>query len=100
MATFQEIADKIETKIKNVESFKIGKTGQSIVDRYNQEYKDKYKNYEEICYSTEKKVVDDLEKFLIEKLQKYLHNKNEQIGGGEMTTSSRYIIYLMYNPKS
>lgn len=51
MATLQEIADKLEAKIKNVSSFKIGKTGQPIVDRYNQEYKDKYKNYEEICYS-------------------------------------------------
>lgn len=30
MATFQEIANKLEAKIKNVSSFKIGKTGQPI----------------------------------------------------------------------
>lgn len=97
MATFQEIASKLEAKIKTVKNFKIGKSGQPIIDRYNQEYKDKFKYYEEVCFSTDKTTIDNLEKFLIEKLQNYIHNKNEQVGGGEMTTSSRYIIYLVYN---
>jgi len=97
MATFEELADKLEPKLKVISNFKIGKTGQTIEDRYNQEYSDVYDFYEEVGYSTTAENIDNFEKYLIDRFQSFPNCDNEEVGGGEMTDSDRYIVYLMYN---
>lgn len=97
MATFKELGDKLEIKLKTISNFKIGKTGQSIEERYNQEYSDIYASYEEIVSSLTPEIIDNFEKYLIERFQNIANCDNEQSGGGKMAKSNRYIVYLMYN---
>ena len=97
MATFEELGDKLEEMIKNISNFKIGKTGQSIIDRFNNQYYDEYQEYYEAGYANESNVIDDFEEYLIERFMDHENCDNEQIGGGEMAESDRYIVYVMYN---
>lgn len=97
MATIQEIAIKLEEKVKTVKNFKIGKTGQTLEERYNQDYCNTYTNRQIVCKSDKKESIDNAEKFLIDYLIERGHNHNDQIGGGEMKDSTQYIVYLVYN---
>jgi len=97
MATFKELGDKLEPRLKGMSNFKIGKTGQEIRDRYNQGYSDQYDFYEEIGYSKIAKTIDDFEEYLISRFINFKNCDNDQIGGGEMEYSEKYIVYLMYN---
>ena len=97
MATCEKLANELEPKFKNYSNFKIGKTGQTIEDRYNQEYWDDYSFYEVIGNSTEAEDVDLCEKYLIERFLEFPNCDNDHIGGGEMTESERYIVYVVYN---
>ena len=98
MATFQEIANDIATKVKNVQNFKIGKTGQEPQERHTQEHAAIYKHFDVMATSSDKKAIDDLEIYLIKQFRVSHKNcKNEQDGGGEMTTSNSYAIYLVWN---
>ncbi len=97
MATQEELGNKYETFLRNLSKFKIGKTGQTIEDRYDEEYSDTYSFYEEVGSSTQETTVDDFEIYMIKRFM-YLPNcDNEQVGGGKMTKSDRYIVYLVYN---
>lgn len=97
MATFKELGDKYEPKLKTLKNFKIGKTGQTVKERYDDEYSETYSNYEVIGSSDNKKTIDDFEKYMIERFISLDNCDNEQIGGGEMTNSDKYIVYLMSN---
>ncbi|QIA08800.1 hypothetical protein [Draconibacterium halophilum] len=97
MATFTEIKNQVEEKIKNIKSFKIGKTGQQMKDRFDNKYKDEYSNYEELGWSNERNVIDNAEEFLIKEFINNMKCKNEQIGSGEMKESKKYIIYIVWN---
>ena len=97
MATFQEVADSIKTKIASAKNFKIGKTGQSVKERFDQEHCKNYNHYASMGTSTDAKVIDELELFLIKEFIGYKNNDNDQHGGGEMTKSSTYSIYLCWN---
>lgn len=97
MAKFEEIGDGYEEKLKSVSSFKIGKTGQTLKERYDEEYSDTYEKYKVVGYSADKKTIDNFEKYMIERFMNFPNCDNEQIGGGEMTTSDKYIVYLVYN---
>ena len=97
MATFEELGDKLETKLKALSNFKIGKTGQAIEERYDQEYSDIYDFYEEVGSSENAEVIDNFEEYLIKRFQDLDNCDNDQIGGGEMTESDRYIVYIVYN---
>ena len=97
MATFEKLGDKFESKLKNLKNFKIGKTGQTVKERYDQEYSENYSDYQEIGNSDKSEVIDEFEKYMIERFMDLDNCDNEQIGGGEMTDSKVYIVYLMSN---
>ncbi|MFT4800267.1 MAG: CBS domain containing-hemolysin-like protein [Flavobacteriaceae bacterium] len=97
MATFEELGDKFESKLEKLKNFKIGKTGQTVKERYDQEYSENYSNHEIIGSSDKSKVIDDFEKYMIERFMDLDNCDNEQIGGGEMADSDKYIVYLMSN---
>ena len=97
MATFEELGDKYASKLESLSNFKIGKTGQTIEERYNEEYADTYSYYETIGSSENKTTIDNFEKYMIERFMNLPTCDNEQDGGGEMTDSNKYIVYLMYN---
>ncbi len=97
MATFQQVADNIKAKIASAKSFKIGKTGQSVKERFDQEHFKTYKYYACMGTSSDAKVIDELELYLIKQFIGYKNNDNDQHGGGEMTKSSLYSIYICWN---
>ena len=97
MATFKELGDKYESQLKTLSNFKIGKTGQTVEERYHEEYSDTYNYYEVIGSSDNETIIDDFEEYMIERFKDLSNCDNDQIGGGEMTKSNKYIVYLMYN---
>jgi len=97
MASFKELADKLEPRLKLMSNFKIGKTGQNIKDRYDQLYSDKYSNYMVVGTSPEAETVDAFEKYLIDLFKDTKNCDNEQVGGGDMEKSDKYIVYVVYN---
>lgn len=99
MATFEELGDKLEKQIKNYINFKIGKTGQTIEERYEEEYKNDYGHYMILGTSSNKNTIDEFEMYLISRFDKYENCDNEQVGGGDMTDSDKYLVYVVYNNK-
>lgn len=97
MATFEELGDKYDLKLRTLSNFKIGKTGQTIEERYNEEYSDTYDYYEVIGSSENKSTIDNFEKYMIDRFSNLPKCNNDQIGGGEMVKSNKYIVYLVYN---
>lgn len=97
MATFKELGDKIESKLKTLTSFKIGKTGQTVKERYEEEYSETYDKYEVIGTSVKATIIDNFEEYMIERFMDFDNCDNDQIGGGEMTDSDKYIVYLVFN---
>ena len=97
MSTFKEFGDKYESKLKSLKNFKIGKTGQTIKERYDQKYSEDYSKYETIGISDKSNIIDDFEKYMIERFMEFNNCDNEQVGGGEMAASEKYIVYLMFN---
>lgn len=95
--SIQDCINSIQSKISNSKGFKIGKTGQTSTDRFNQEYKNKYSRIFTICQSTSSKPIDEYEIALIKHFKNYPNNENDQNGGGSMSTSSgnTYIVYVV-----
>lgn len=91
------MGDKFENKLKSVSKFKIGKTGQTIQERYDEAYSDIYEKGEVVGSSTDSKTIDDFEKYMIERFMSLDNCDNEQIVGGEMIDSDKYIVYVMYS---
>lgn len=91
--------DKIQKLVVDCTSFKIGKTGQKLEDRF-EEYKKDYGDILEIYSSSKETWIDDLEASLV----KYFRSakdysskcKNEKSGSpGEMRESDKYYIYIV-----
>ena len=97
MAKYKELGDQLQDRIHKFTNFKIGKTGQSIQERYNEEYSSDYSHFEEIGYSDNSENIDKFEEYLIERFMHLKNCDNEQVGGGEMTKSDKYLVYLVYN---
>ena len=97
MATFKEFGDEYEPKLLDLTNFKIGKTGQTVKERYDKEYSEEYSNYEVIGTSEDKTVIDNFEIYMIDRFIGLPNCDNEQIGGGEMEDSDEYIVYLVSN---
>lgn len=97
MTSFTQIETQLRIRLPFMKGFKIGKTGQSIKERYEQEYKDSYANIEELGFADNPSVIDGLEEYLIKAFQHLPNCANEQVGGGEMTKSDKYLVYLVYN---
>ena len=96
MATFDELGDKYESQLKKLSNFKIGKTGQTVEERYNEEYSDTYDYYEIIGSPDNETTINNFEKYMIERFKDLSNCDNDQIGGGEMIKSNKYIVYLMF----
>lgn len=90
---------KIQTITSNCSHFKIGKTGQSLSDRFDAEYKNEYDRIKSVYKSNDKKIVDDLESYLIDRFLSFDKFKsmcvNQAIGGGEMEDSETYHVYVV-----
>lgn len=90
---------KIEKVVGTCSSFKIGKTGQSLQDRFDSEYKDQYDRIVEVYCSSNESEISALERWLIEyfqTLEKYSSKcDNKASGGGDMDYSSKYYIYVV-----
>ncbi len=97
MASFEELGDKYEPKLLDLTNFKIGKTGQTVKERYDEEYSEDYSNYEVIGTSKTKTTVDNFEEYMIDRFIGLPNCDNEQIGGGEMEDSDMYTVYLVSN---
>ncbi|WP_299887699.1 hypothetical protein [uncultured Lacinutrix sp.] len=97
MATFEELASKIENEIRSFSSFKIGKTGRNIVDRYNDVYANTYNNYKVVAYSKNLNTIEDFEMYLIQRFNTLIGCKNKYIEDIETTDTEYYILYLMFN---
>ena len=97
MATYEELGDELEPQLKALSNFKIGKTGQIIGNRFDQEYSKEYYFSMVGGRSSEKEVIDSLEMYLIERFHELPNCDNEQVGGGDMTESDTYIVYIIYN---
>ncbi len=100
--TKEEIIKKINSIVSNSQEFEIGKTGLNPDERLEQgDYREEYNYIEGICWSANSDEIDALE---IELIQHYKNDNrfnlkcdNEQEGGGEMTQSDKYWIYVVYN---
>ena len=99
MATVKELTDKLTPVVKGYKSFKIGKTGQTLKERFDQEHSKNYKHSAEVCYSSMAGDIDRYEEQIIACFKNYPNNDNDQKGGGEMTKSNsgRYIVYIVWN---
>ncbi len=97
MASFEKLGNKYEQRLESLSNFKIGKTGQTITERYDEEYSETYDKYEVIGTSEKATVIDNFEKYMIKRFIDLDNCDNDQIGGGEMTESDKYIVYLVYN---
>ncbi|HPM48150.1 MAG TPA: hypothetical protein PL056_13880 [bacterium] len=92
---------RIISDIGNVcEKFKIGKTGQTLEERFQGEYQQEYDNIVEVYRNKKKEIVDFMEMFLIDhfmKSKEYSDKlQNEQVGGGEMADFDEYYVYVVY----
>ena len=97
MERFEELAIELEPQLKAMSNFKIGKTGQTIENRFDQEYSKDYNFCKVVGHSSEKETIDSVEMYLIERFHSLPNCDNEQIGGGEMAESDRYLVYVVYN---
>lgn len=97
MATFEQLASELESEIHTFSSFKIGKTGHNIVDRYNKVYANTYDNYKVIAYSKNLNTIEEFEMYLIQLFNTLSGCKNEHIEDIETIDTEYYILYLMYN---
>ena len=63
--TFDEATEKIKGIADNYSRFKVGKTGQTLSDRFADEYDEEYDDIKEISNSDDKGLIDKWEKNLI-----------------------------------
>lgn len=84
--------------------FKIGKTGQSLEDRFSaKEYQDNYDHIEELDSSDDEKEISDIEGKCIDRAMKLFPNKCDNKKGGEDSLedqmkddASTYRVYIVY----
>lgn len=98
MATFQEIASALEKRVNGFKKFKIGKTGQTVKERFEQEHSKTYSFYESLGTSSIAKTIDGCEQYLIDYFKKLPNNDNQQGAAGAMTEDSKlYSVYVVWN---
>ncbi len=69
MATFKEIADKLEPRLKHMSHFQIGKTGGTLDELREEGLIVEYSFCEAIGKSSKANIIDELEIFLINKFR-------------------------------
>jgi hypothetical protein len=99
--TKQEVIEKIKGFADKADSFKIGKTSQSIADRFETEYQEGYKEIVGICSSPSKKAIDDLEYELVEYFlaDKDYKDKCDNVHETniDMGEAQKYRVYVVYD---
>jgi len=96
MKSKEEIISRIKKIAQISKNFKIGKTGQSELERWtNYNF---YDNISTIYESRNKEYINDLEAKMIEEFTKWENNDND-IGGssGDMDKTGSYKLYVVYN---
>ncbi len=96
MSICKGLAKRLEPRLTEYTNFKIGKTGLTIVEQFDQEYSEDYSYYDEILSSPKAEIVDSCERDLIEHFIEFPNCDIDQIGGGKMAESERYIVYIVY----
>ena len=92
---------KIDNIISICHNFKIGKTGQPLLDRFNcNDYKDTYNRIESVYSSKHKSFIDNMEVLLIEKYKSHPKCDNvKELGSinDHMTSKNHlYHVYIVY----
>ena len=94
---------KVRDIANKCSNFKIGKTGESIEERYNQsDYKNKYKNILSVYSSEYPALVDDMESYLI---REFIFNPKCDNRKDGFTSHSdpmrdgaeKYFVYVVWN---
>lgn len=99
MANKIEIGDRLELDLRRYSKFKIGKTGQSLEERFKGEYADEYESIQLLGWDLESDIIDDLEKHLIWRFKHLDNCQNDQVGGGEMARAMVYRVYVVFSLK-
>ena len=69
MASFEELGDKYESKLKSISNFKIGKSRKTAQEKFNEDYADIYNHYDTIGSSENSTTIDDFEKYMIKRFK-------------------------------
>lgn len=93
--------ERADETIKNCKSFKIGKTGQTLKNRFNKEYRDSFENIQQLYSSKNKQLIDELESTLNSHYFNHPENSNFKEGSAvEMTDiNNKYLLYIIFTPK-
>ena len=96
-----QIASEIMACAENWSCFKIGKSGKTAEERFNEpDYNGVYDNIKEVYKSTSADNVSKMEASLIEFFKNNKKCDNIKDGGGSvhdsMTDSGEYIVYVVY----
>jgi hypothetical protein len=93
--------ERAESIIKNCKSFKIGKTGQTLENRFNLKYKTDFENVKQLYYSRNEQLINQLESTLNSYFISHPKNSNLKEGSaGDMTdTNDKYLLYIVFTPQ-
>jgi hypothetical protein len=93
--------EKAKNTIKTSKKFKIGKTGQTLNDRFNSKYQLSFENIVQLYRSKDKELINQLESTLNSHF--YSHPKNFNVNegsAGDMTDKNGfYILYIVCTPE-
>lgn len=93
---------QVEEVIKNCESFKIGKTGMTLKERYcSRDYADKYKWIEPLYESSNPDDVSKMEAYLINTYINWTRCDNEKDGTASVydqmvEDATKYYVYIVW----
>jgi hypothetical protein len=100
---FQNFINKIEKIVSLSSKFKIGETGQTLLSRFNIQYRQEYEKIDLITKSKNKELIDDVEDRLIRHFKDAYPRKCKNKKGGSagiMTDmNNEYKIYVVYTLK-
>lgn len=92
---------QVEEVIKNCKSFKIGKTGQDLNERFHGGYADMYKGIKQIISSSDPEKVSDIEAYLINSYKNDNRCDNEKDGSSSIYDdmkegAQKYYVYIVW----
>ncbi len=98
---FTNFPAEVEKDIDNIalkgSRFKIGKTGQTLNEKFDSEYQKEYTHIHELLSSNDAGLIERLEGHFIEKYKEHPKNDNEIEGSaGKMKPTGTYYLYVVY----
>lgn len=87
--------------IKSCKSFKIGKTGQPLLSRFNAKYRREFEQIKQLYSSKNEILISELESTLNSHYFSHPQNGNYKEGSaGDMNDySPKYLLYIVFTPK-